>query len=205
MKIKVCSLTKKSIQHLYIKKINKHNFVTFGIMLLMVMLSVLGIKYIDVFNGYDQLCTEIYNPIDALFNDNGGIVFTSKMLNNINKNNLKFVTPIKCSEISIVDDTINYVIDNSIMIIAPEDGIIKSIGYLPNGEKYIEIAHSKNIVSRLENIYITGVVTGQVIAKGKDIATARMDSVVRFSIYEDGVKISNLKLNKNVIIWENWK
>lgn len=169
----------------------------------MVMLSVLGIKYIDVFNGYDQLCTEIYNPIDALFNDNGGIVFTSKMLNNINKNNLKFVTPIKCSDISIVDDTINYVIDNSIMIIAPEDGIIKSIGYLPNGEKYIEIAHSKNIVSRLENIYITGVVTGQVVAKGKDIATARMDSVVRFSIYEDGTKISNLKLNKNVITWEN--
>jgi len=204
MKIKVCSLTKKSIQHLYVKKINKHNFVTFGIMLLIVMLSVLGIKYIDVFNGYDQLCTEIYNPIDALFNDNGGIVFTSKMLNNINKNNLKFVTPIKCSDISIVDDTINYVIDNSIMIIAPEDGIIKSIGYLPNGEKYIEIAHSKNIVSRLENIYITGVVTGQVVAKGKDIATARMDSVVRFSIYEDGTKISNLKLNKNVITWENW-
>lgn len=203
MKIKVCSLTKKSIQHLYIKKINKHNFVTFGIMLLIVMLSVLGIKYIDVFNGYDQLCTEIYNPIDALFNDNGGIVFTSKMLNNFNKNNLKFVTPIKCSDISIVDDTINYVIDNSIMIIAPEDGIIKSIGYLPNGEKYIEIAHSKNIVSRLENIYITGVVTGQVVAKGKDIATARMDSVVRFSIYEDGTKISNLKLNKNVITWEN--
>ena len=203
MKIKVCSLTKKSIQHLYIKKINKHNFVTFGIMLLMVMLSVLGIKYIDVFNGYDQLCTEIYNPIDALFNDNGGIVFTSKMLNNFNKNNLKFVTPIKCSDILIVDDTINYVIDNSIMIIAPEDGIIKSIGYLPNGEKYIEIAHSKNIVSRLENIYITGVVTGQVVAKGKDIATARMDSVVRFSIYEDGIKISNLKLNKNVITWEN--
>lgn len=203
MKIKVCSLTKKSIQHLYVKKINKHNFVTFGIMLLMVMLSVLGIKYIDVFNGYDQLCTEIYNPIDALFNDNGGIVFTSKMLNNINKNNLKFVTPIKCSDISIVDDTINYVIDNSIMIIAPEDGIIKSIGYLPNGEKYIEIAHTKNIVSRLENIYITGVVTGQVVAKGKDIATARMDSVVRFSIYEDGTKISNLKLNKNVITWEN--
>ena len=203
MKIKVCSLTKKSIQHLYVKKINKHNFVTFGIMLLMVMLSVLGIKYIDVFNGYDQLCTEIYNPIDALFNDNGGIVFTSKMLNNFNKNNLKFVTPIKCSDISIVDDTINYVIDNSIMIIAPEDGIIKSIGYLPNGEKYIEIAHSKNIVSRLENIYITGVVTGQVVAKGKDIATARMDSVVRFSIYEDGIKISNLKLNKNVITWEN--
>lgn len=203
MKIKVCSLTKKSIQHLYVKKINKHNFVTFGIMLLIVMLSVLGIKYIDVFNGYDQLCTEIYNPIDALFNDNGGIVFTSKMLNNINKNNLKFVTPIKCSDISIVDDTINYVIDNSIMIIAPEDGIIKNIGYLPNGEKYIEIAHSKNIVSRLENIYITGVVTGQVVAKGKDIATARMDSVVRFSIYEDGTKISNLKLNKNVITWEN--
>ena len=203
MKIKVCSLTKKSIQHLYVKKINKHNFVTFGIMLLMVMLSVLGIKYIDVFNGYDQLCTEIYNPIDALFNDNGGIVFTSKMLNNFNKNNLKFVTPIKCSDISIVDDTINYLIDNSIMIIAPEDGIIKSIGYLPNGEKYIEIAHSKNIVSRLENIYITGVVTGQVVAKGKDIATARMDSVVRFSIYEDGIKISNLKLNKNVITWEN--
>lgn len=203
MKIKVCSLTKKSIQHLYVKKINKHNFVTFGIMLLMVMLSVLGIKYIDVFNGYDQLCREIYNPIDALFNDNGGIVFTSKMLNNINKNNLKFVTPIKCSDISIVDDTINYVIDNSIMIIAPEDGIIKSIGYLPNGEKYIEIAHSKNIVSRLENIYITGVVTGQVVAKGKDIATARMESVVRFSIYEDGTKISNLKLNKNVITWEN--
>lgn len=202
MKIKLNSLTKKEIKHLYVKKITKNNIMTFSVTILLVVMLVLGLKFSNNFSGYDQLCTKVYNPINPLFNDNAVIMFTSKVLDKLSKKTLKFITPIKCSNIEFSDGDINYTIDASIMIISPEDGIINSIGYMPNGEKYIEIAHSKNIVSRIENIYITGVVAGQVVAKGKDIATASIGSVVKFSVYEDGAKITNLKLNKNVISWE---
>ena len=89
------------------------------------------------------------------------------------------------------------------MVVAPEDGIIKEIGYLPNGEKYIEIMHAKNVTTKIENIYITGVVSGQVVAKGKDIATVKLGDVVRFSIYENDIKQTNILINKNQIEWEN--
>ena len=57
--------------------------------------------------------------------------------------------------------------------------------------------------SRIENIGILGVVLGEVVAKGKDIATATVGEVVRFSVYVDGIKQTNITLDKNQILWEN--
>lgn len=203
--LKVSSLSKHKIKHIYLKKVTKRNYIVSAVVFVFLIASCCMIKFVDVLKGYDQLCSQIYSPVNPLFNDNGGIIFTNKTLENINKNNLKFITPIKCSEIKNVGGELHYLIDSSIMIISPEDGIIKEIGVLPNGEKYIEIAHSKNVVTRIENIYITGVINGQVVAKGKDIATSQIGETVRFSIYEDGIKQPNITLNKNQIIWESFQ
>ncbi len=202
-KIIISTLTKKQIKHVYLNKQNKKNYVISLAMCFVLILSVLTLKNTTELSGYVQTCTSVYNPINPLFNESGGIVFASSKFNNVSKTNLKFITPIKCGVFEIIEGDVCFTIDSSIMVVAPEDGIIKEIGYLPNGEKYIEIMHAKNVTTKIENIYITGVVSGQVVAKGKDIATVKLGDVVRFSIYENDVKQTNIMLNKNQVEWEN--
>lgn len=202
-KLSVKTVCNNNIKHIYIKKVNKLNNKISMIMCGVLMLFTLGIKYVDIFDGYDQICAEIYNPINSLYNENNGIVFASKNLDWVDKNKLKFVTPIKCGQFVIEDGVISYTIDSSIMVIAPESGIVTGVGYLPNGEKYIEITHSSGVKTRIENIFLTGVVNGQVVAKGKDIATVKLNEIVKFSIYENNEIITNIKLNKNQIEWQN--
>lgn len=202
-RIAINTLTKKHIKHVYLNKQNKKNYIVSLVMCFVLMLSVLTLKSTNKFDGYVETCSSIYNPINPLFNESGGIVFASSKFENISKTNLKFITPIKCGVFEILEGDICFTIDSSIMVVAPEDGIIKEIGYLPNGEKYIEIMHAKNVTTKIENIYITGVVSGQVVAKGKDIATVKLGDVVRFSIYENDIKQTNILINKNQIEWEN--
>lgn len=201
-KIAVNTLTKKHIKHVYVTKFNKQNKIISMVLSLLIVFSVFAVKNFDN-NDISKICLKVYNPINPLFNDSGEIVFASSNFNSINKNNLKFITPIKCSEVNINDGDVSYTIDSSIMVVAPEDGIVKEIGYLPNGEKYIEIMHAKGVSTKIENIYITGVIIGQIVAKGKDIATVKLGDVVRFSIYENDIKQTNISLNKNQIEWES--
>ncbi len=204
-KIKLISLTKRNIKHTYSKVVVKKNYITSAVLVVAIMLCCATLKATSFSSVISETCAKIYNPINPLFNDEGGIMFTGVTLENVNKNNLKFITPIKCSEITNINGELNYQIDSNIMVIAPEDGIIKEIGVLPNGEKYIEIAHSKNIVSRIENIYIVGVLNGEAVKKGKDIATVKLGSTVKFSIYEDGIKQTNISVVKNEIVWESYQ
>lgn len=204
-KIKLISLTKRNIKHTYSKVVVKKNYITSAVLVVAIMLCCAALKTTSFSSAISETYAKIYNPINPLFNDEGGIMFTSVTLENVNKNNLKFITPIKCSEITNINGELNYQIDSNIMVIAPEDGIIKEIGVLPNGEKYIEIAHSKNIVSRIENIYIVGVLNGEAVKKGKDIATVKLGSTVKFSIYEDGIKQTNISVVKNEIVWESYQ
>ncbi len=202
-KLVINSLTKKQIKHIYLKVQNKKNYIVSCVLCFVLIFSVLGFKSVSKLNGYVQICSKVYNPINPLFNESGGIVFASSKFSNASKINLKFITPIKSGVIELVEGDVCFTIDSSIMVVAPEDGIIKEIGYLPNGEKYIEIMHAKNVTTKIENIYITGVVSGQVVAKGKDIATVKLGDVVKFSIYENDIKQTNITLNKNQVEWEN--
>ncbi|MBR2468239.1 MAG: hypothetical protein IKB42_04285 [Clostridia bacterium] len=195
--------SKKKIKHIYIKQLKKNNYRMCAIFCGIIMLSVLAVKNVDIFNGCDKVCAHIYNPISSLYNENSSIVFASNIVKNVDKNKLKFITPIKCSEIKIEDGVISYTIDSSIMVVSPEDGVVTAVGYLPNGEKYIEISHSLGVKSRIENIYLTGVVSGQVVRKGADIATTKLNEIVTFSIYDNGQIVSNIILDKNQIIWQN--
>ena len=201
--LKVNKIYKRNIKHVYAKNISKRNYIVSGLLTVVLLFCCLSINGANVSAEFNSIIAKVYNPINQLFNDEGGIVFTGN--NNVLADNktLKFITPIKCSNITKFNGELNYEIDSNIMVVAPEAGVIKEIGVLPNNEKYIEIEHSKNIVSRIENVYIVGVVSGQIVNKGKDIATVKLGEVVRFMLFENGVKQTNLSINNNEIIWKN--
>ncbi len=202
-KLNVTAISKKKIKHIYVKNVTKQNYLFSFVAFILIFASCLMLKSVNGINDYAYKCFQIYSPINTLFNESGGIIFTNSSLEQLNKKNLKFITPIKSSVVNVNNGELCFNVDVSIMVLSPEDGIVKEIGVLPNGEKYIEIMHNKNTVSRIENIYITGVVPNQVVSKGKDIATTRIGDIVRFSIYVDGIKQSNIKLEKNDVVWEN--
>ena len=203
-KLDVSFIKQKTIKHIFVKDIVRKNYVSSFVFLCVIVLGFLMLQT-DGFSEITKTCTYVYNPINSLFNDGGSISFATKNLSEINNSNLKFITPIKCNNIENVNNELHFEIDSNIMIIAPEAGIVSKIGVLANGEKFIEIKHSKNVVTRLENVYIVGVVSGQVVNKGKDIAIAKVGSVVRFSLLEDGVKQPNISVVKNEIIWKSFQ
>ena len=201
--LKINKIYRRNIKHIYSKKIVKQNYIVSVCLFFVLIIACFSLNSVKDLGEFNSVVKTVYNPINQLFNDEGGIVFTGVNSSILNNKTLKFITPIKCSNITNVNGELNYEIDSNIMVVAPEAGVIKEIGVLPNNEKYIEIEHGKNIVSRIENVYIVGVVSGQIVNKGKDIATVKLGEVVRFMLFEDGIKQTNLNINNNEIIWKN--
>ncbi len=202
-KLSVIKIEQRKIKHVYANKVSYKNYVVSAVLLLIILLGCISVKNLKTDYSVSDLMLKVYNPINQLFNYEGGIIFTNNSLQVINNKVLKFITPIKCSNITNINGELNYEIDSNIMVVAPEAGVIKEIGVLPNNQKYIEILHGKNIISRIENVYIVGVVAGQVVSKGKDIATVKLLETVKFMLFEDGVKLTNIALKNNEITWQN--
>ena len=203
-KLLVTKIEKLNIKHIYTSKVVKQNYII-SFCLIAVIFSA-GLFFNSAKNtDIIKTCVQIYNPINPLFNDDGNILFANANSSYLNNNSLKFITPIKCSNIKNCNSELWFEVDNNIMIVAPESGIISGVGVLPNGEKFIEISHNKNIKTRLENVYILGVVNGQMVSKGKDIGIAKLGETVRFFITENNVKQPNISINKNEIVWEKYQ
>lgn len=143
-------------------------------------------------------------PVNPLYQDLGGIIFTSSG-EVFFKNNkpLKMITPIVSSEVVAENGELVFTVKGSIMVLAPEDSVVEAVGVLPNGLKYIELKHNNQISSRIENIDIAGVAPKQLIKKGKEIATAKAGGTITFSVYNNGIKVPNLCMNNLEISWEN--
>lgn len=153
-----------------------------------------GIKSVGV------TMSNIYNPVSSLYNDNSDVVFTNGILSG---ENLNFYVPIVADYEIMNDGTIVFEISKSIMIKAPEIGVVEKIGVTNNGVKYIKIKHSENIWSLIENVDIVGVSQNEVLTRGKDIATAKVGEIVYFQIFKDNVKINNLKIESTKIVWKD--
>ena len=54
--LKVSGISQNKIKHVYIKKQTRKNFLFSGVALVVLMLSCCMIKYVNVFNGYANLC-----------------------------------------------------------------------------------------------------------------------------------------------------
>lgn len=144
----------------------------------------------------------VYNPVNSLYNDNSGVVFTSGVL--AEKEMQDFVIPIKGGETSIDDNgDIHFKVVNSIMVMSPESGVVDSVGLSNDGIKYIKIRHSLNIYSFIENVDIVGVSAGQIVKRGEDIAIAKEGTVVTMRLLDGDTPLSGLKINQSKIVWKD--
>ena len=200
--LEVLSIKKNIIKNVNIKLENKKSLIVCLCNICFIFMFSFGLF---AFNNTEiaNVCVQVFNPINSLYNNSNNIIFTSNSNNNfVNTKNLKLIVPIISSQVKNNITELRFLIDNSIMVKACEDGVVSNMGVLPNGEKFIEISHNAQVITRYSNIDITGVVINELVKKGKDIATAKQNSYVNLSVFIDGVA-QNISISKNYIIWEN--
>ena len=199
--IKLTNLKSNKIKNVYLKVERKKSvFLLCGclIFVLIFSLGVFAFGSNDITNNYAYA----FNPINTLYNNSNDVIFTATSLNNVANKTLKFIVPVKCNTIENENGTLRFLVDNSIMVKACEDGVVTNLGVSLTGEKFIEIKHNTLVTSRYSNIDITGVVINQMVKKGKDIATAKTNQYVTLSVFVNGVS-QNLSVNKNQVTWES--
>lgn len=144
----------------------------------------------------------IYNPVNSLYNDNSDIVFTNGSV--FNNESLNFVVPIKSAEYEIlIDGTIIFTPVKSIMVTACESGVVDSVGLTSDGIKFIKIKHSLDMYSLIENVDIVGVQSNEIIKKGQDIATCKVGEKLNFQLYNNEIKLTNIKIDKSKVVWQS--
>ena len=138
-----------------------------------------------------------------MYNDNSSVVFTDGMVLN---EKLNFSIPIVSSKVELLQDgTMNFVVVNSIMVKSIESGVVEEVASSTDGVKYIKIRHNYNYVSVIANLDIVGVNMGEIVTKGKDIATAKLGEIVSLRIYVNGIQTSNIDISGSKIICQNWR
>jgi len=189
----------KRIEIVY--KLKKNNYKNIWSICLTVILGVVMVFSMGG-NNVRQVASNmvyIFDPVNSLYNDNSSVIFTG--LSSKSKDSLDFVIPNTSTQVQI-DETGNIMIGitNSIMIKSIESGVIEELGVTNDGVKYIKIMHCIGMSSLIENLDVVGVVEGECVKKGQDIATAKIGNVITLKLFNDGVQVSNIKINQSKII-----
>jgi hypothetical protein len=190
--VKIISLKKNEIKYVVKvkKKINYYRFIICG-MIFVIVFMLTSINYKGVIN----------NPVNSLYSDNSGVVFTDGYVMN---EKLNFSIPIVTSNIDVLSDgTINFLVGNSIIVKAVESGVVDFVGESSDGIKYIKIMHNIDCYSIISNVDLFGVKKGDLVTKGKNIATSKMGSTVSLRMYENEMQISNISVVGSKIICLN--
>ena len=195
-KLNVKCVYKHNIIHVNKSKKYTHQIVR---MLVCVCMMLLGVLYGKHYNKevYNRVCYVIA-PTKSLYSDNADV-----MLVNMLTKDLKIMLPVKICEYVVADGAINITVGADIMLVSPENGVITNTGFVSDNTKYVEISFAGNVMCRIDNIDILGVKVGDIVKKGKDIATLRANSMVRMTIFENGNQIVNLQVSKNIVSWTN--
>jgi hypothetical protein len=204
--LKVINLYKHYVVYKNTSKRNKFEFVAICVMFLTLTLLSFAINFYNTgFSDAMQTTVSYFkNPINPLYSDLGHIIFTScdAVIYNTEKN-VNLIVPVLSSKTTVNNDNLEFIIVDSIMVMASEDGVVEEVGTQANGQKFIKIKHSKSIETRYSNIDIAGVVPGEIVKSGQDIATAKVGEIVRFTVLKNGSVAVGLKINKNKVEWTN--
>ena len=106
-------------------------------------------------------------------------------------------------EYEIKNGEFSFKIDNNLIIKSAGSGIVKNIGFLENGLKFIEIRHSGGIVTRYENLKIVGVGLNYNVKNIHILGTCESSQTFIFKVYLNGEIIKNLEVIEGEIIWQN--
>lgn len=137
-----------------------------------------------------------FTPTTDLFDDGSEVSFVSYFFGmKVNKQDQKvdFYYPTKEQNISSSDEFLVYKYDGLLSAVA--NGEVCSVGYTKDNEKYIEVQHSNNYISRYVGLSNVGVTIGESVKAKNPIAMVSIKTSVKIYIHQNGniVKISEVK------------
>ena len=145
--------------------------------------------------------SKVFNPLVQLYSEEQDGYFVSNKNIFVANYELSFMLPVRTNDVTVLDGEIALKIKDSIMVYAPEGGIITECGESNFHTKYIKIMHNEHTFSIIDNLDVIGCNVGDIVKKGRELATAKQDSVIKLSIYFENQKIQNLQVEKNIISW----
>lgn len=156
----------------------------------------------SLFGEFRDNIIKAYNPVSSLYNDNSKTIFTSGDL--LEKDATNLTLPIKGASYEINSNgTIDFVVGNSIMVMACDSGRVDRVNTSLDGKKYVEISHKNGIKTIVIGVDIVGVNVGDIVKSGQDIATVNCGQKISLEIFQNDVQVTNLKIIKSKIVWEN--
>ena len=137
-----------------------------------------------------------FTPTTDLFDDGSEVSFVSYFfgMKNISyETKVVFYKATENPNISKSDEFLAYNYSGVVACVC--DGIVSSIGYTTDGEKYIEIEHGSGYSSRYVGVSSFGIATGQMVGAKNNIALSQEGSIYKIYIHKDGnlVKVSEIE------------
>jgi len=201
--VEVISIKKNTIEHRVLKSKWKVKTYSFVLLLLIPVLAFACLRLFGEANYNDMtnsICASL-NPIYTPYVQTGEIVFTWNY--QFDEFPVDFEMPIHSSDIKLDEGgTVTAKVKESIMVKSIADGVVDKVENI-DGENIVTIVYYDNFKVEYINLDIVGVIEGNVVEKGKEIGTAKLNDEVRFKAYLNNEQIKNFKIENNKIVWQS--
>ena len=156
-------------------------------------------SYKEVVDSFNKKIFNSFNGGETDGDDNNIFFVINSNDKNLGKQNPELKLPSQ-EEYVLDGGVFSYSLKQNFVIKSAGYGIVKTVGYLDNGLKYVEIKHSGNIVTRYENLKIVGVGANFLVKNIHVIGTSNEDFV--FKILKNGKVIENYSVENGEILWQ---
>lgn len=157
-------------------------------------------SYKDVIDSVNRKIFNSFNK-DEINSDDNNIFFVvnSKDKNLGNKQPQLYLPSSESYQLN--GGVFSYSLKENFVIKCSGYGVVKNVGFLDNGLKYVEIKHSGNIVTRYENLKIVGVGANFLVKNIHVIGTSDENFV--FKILKNNKIVENFIVENGEIKWQN--
>lgn len=164
--------------------------------------TIMYIKIDGYKNVFDTFNDKIFNSFGSEYKNfqDSDAVFVFNEKNYFKNKELKLVLPIEC-DYTLENGVFSFKASENFTIKSSGDGIVKEVGVMENGLKYVLIKHSNNIYTRYENLKIVGVGKNFLVKNINCIGTSSVDNPLKFMVYNNDKIIENIKIENGEIKW----
>lgn len=186
--------------------LKKKNFIIAFILIFMLVAHIFlyfGVdSYKNVFDTFNDKIFNSFNFGEQNFTDSDAVFVFNEKSYFKSKGEVKLFLP---SSESYVLDNGSFSFDSSknFIIKSSGDGIVKEVGTLDNGLKYIVIKHSNEIFTRYENLKIVGVGENFIVKNVNPIGTTSVEEPLVFRVYKNNKIITNIKIENGELKWDD--
>lgn len=156
-------------------------------------------NYKNIINNFNKKIFNSFNK-DETDGEDGNIFFVSNNFDKFlgkNKPSLKLPSD---EEYVLENGTFTFSLSKNFVVKSAGEGIVKEVGFLSNGLKYIDIRHSGNITTRYENLKIIGVGANFLVKNIHVIGTANNNFI--FKILKDNKILESFSVENGEILWQ---